>query len=388
MGFFSVTQRCGLTPCCLGDDIMENYSINLPSYSIGDNVYEKIPQICLPYGKKTVVIGGHKAIAAIKDKLISALKDSGLDIIDFVWYGGEASYENVEALKNNEAVRECDMLFAVGGGKALDTVKCLSNKIGKPVFTFPTIASNCSPVTCVSIMYTEEGVFKDPFFFSKPPVHAFINTEVLAKAPYRYMWAGMGDTYAKYFESTVSSRGEDTLVHYHRLGVVISEMCLEPLLKYGAKGLEDNKKGISSYEFQQTVLSIIITTGIASILLTAEHIIDYNTGLAHGIFYALTSFPHIEERHLHGEVVGFGVLILLLVDKQYDMFKKIYDFNKSTGLPVCIDDIEITQEDLPSVIGLAAKMHDTDHNPYEITEDMIKDAFDKLSNYNKNNAIL
>ncbi len=367
---------------------MENYSINLPSYSIGDNVYEKIPQICLPYGKKAVVIGGHKATAAIKDKMISALKDSGLDIIDFVWYGGEASYENVEELKNNEAVRECDMLFAVGGGKALDTVKCLSNKVGKPVFTFPTIASNCSPVTCVSIMYTKEGVFKEPFFFSEPPVHAFINTEVLAKAPYRYMWAGMGDTYAKYFESTVSSRGEDTLVHYHRLGVVISEMCLEPLLKYGAKGLEDNKKGISSYEFQQTVLSIIITTGIASILLTAEHIIDYNTGLAHGIFYALTSFPHIEERHLHGEVVGFGVLILLLVDKQYDMFKKIYDFNKSTGLPVCIDDIEITQEDLLSVISLAVKMHDTDHNPYEITEGMIKDAFDKLSNYNKSNAIL
>jgi glycerol dehydrogenase len=197
------------------------------------------------------------------------------------------------------------------------------------------------------------------------------------------MWAGMGDTYAKYFESSVSSRGEDNLVHYHRLGVVISQMCLEPILKYGAKALEDNKNGVSSYEFEQTVLSIVITTGIASIFLTAEHIIDYNTGLAHGIFYALTTYPHIEERHLHGEVVGFGVLILLLVDKQYDMFKRLYAFNESVSLPVSLSDIEISQDNLEDVISKAVLMKDSEHNPYKITKDMLREAFEKLSKYNK-----
>lgn len=360
---------------------MENYSINLPSYSIGGNVFEKVDEICSSYGKKAVVIGGYKAMDAVREELSNKVKN--IEITDFVWYGGEASYENVEMLLNNEAVKSAEMLFAVGGGKALDTVKCLSEKISKPVFTIPTIASNCAGVTSVSIMYTNEGVFKEPFFFKKPPVHSFIHTPTMAKAPYKYMWAGMGDTYAKFFESSVSSRGEDTLVHYHRLGVIISQMCLEPILKYGTKGLEDNKKEISSYEFEQTVLAISITTGIASILLTAEHIIDYNTGLAHGIFYALTSFPHIEERHLHGEVVGFGVLVLLLVDKQYDMFKKLYDFNKSVSLPTSISDLEITENDLSDVIGKALKMPDSDHNPYVITEEMLKEAFDKLSIYNK-----
>ena len=366
---------------------MENYSINLPSYSIGSNVFDKVSEVCSPYGSKAVVIGGYKAMEAVKENLLASLNNSSIEILDFMWFGGESSYENVEKLMNNDMVLSADMLFAVGGGKALDTVKCLSVKINKPVFTFPTIASNCAGVTSVSIMYTSEGVFKEPFFFKEPPTHAFIHTPTMAKAPYKYMWAGMGDTYAKYFESTVSSRGEDTLVHYHRLGGVVSSMCLEPILKYGAKALEDNKKGVSSYEFEQTVLSIVITTGVASILLTAEHIIDYNTGLAHGIFYALTSFPHIEERHLHGEVVGFGVLILLLVDKQYDLFKQIYDFNKSVNLPTSIEDVEITEKDLPTVISKAVKMHDTDHNPYVITEDMLREAFDRLSNYNKDNIL-
>ena len=45
------------------------------------------------------------------------------------------------------------------GGKALDTVKCLCITDDKPVFTFPTIASNCAACTSVSIMYNEDGTF-------------------------------------------------------------------------------------------------------------------------------------------------------------------------------------------------------------------------------------
>ena len=45
---------------------MENYSMHLPSYSIGSRVYDKIPEICEPYGTKVIAIGGHKAINAAK----------------------------------------------------------------------------------------------------------------------------------------------------------------------------------------------------------------------------------------------------------------------------------------------------------------------------------
>ena len=51
------------------------------------------------------------------------------------------------------------MVFGVGGGKALDTVKCLCITDDKPVFTFPTIASNCAACTSVSIMYNSDGTF-------------------------------------------------------------------------------------------------------------------------------------------------------------------------------------------------------------------------------------
>lgn len=363
---------------------MDNYSISLPSYSIGDNVYNKIAEICSPFGKKAVCIGGKTAVSKVRDLLEESVKNTKLKILDFVWYGGEASYENVEMLKSNTAVQNADMIFAIGGGKALDTAKALAFVTGKTVFTFPTIASNCAGTTAVSIMYNRDGSFKEPFFFPAPAKHCFIYTPVIAQSPSKYIWAGMGDTYAKYFEAEMSSRGED-LVHYHELGVTTSAMCLHPLLKYGRTALDDFRAGINSFEVEQVILSVVVTTGIASILLTAEHIIDYNTGLAHAVFYALTSYPHIEERHLHGEVVGYGVLILLLVDNNKEMFKKIYDFNKSVGLPVCLADIEMSEQNLDKLVPMVCSMKDIEHNPYHISEEMVSEAFYELEKYNKMN---
>lgn len=361
---------------------MENYEIHLPSYSIGSEIYGQIADITRAFGKRAVIIGGHRALTVAAGLITGALNGSDIVITGVRWYGGEASYENVNALLTDEAVKTADMIFAVGGGKALDTGKAAGEIAGKPVFTFPTIASTCAATTAVAIMYYPDGRFRQPYFLRTPPKHAFIFTPTLAVAPCRYLWAGLGDTYAKYFESTMSSRGEE-LVHYHRLGVIVSSLCLEPLLQYGAEALADNKTGRLSYALEQTLLAVIVSTGIASILLTAEHIIDYNTGLAHAVFYALTAYPQIEEKHLHGEVVGLGVLLLLLVDEQEEMFRKMFSFNKSVGLPTSIADIDITPEELEQVIPKITAMPDIAHNPYPVTEDMVREAFQALDDYNR-----
>ena len=123
---------------------MDNYSMFMPNYSIGGNVYDNISEICGLYGTTAVVIGGHKAMAAAKDALDAALSDSSISICDYVWYGGECSYNNAETTAQLSSVKNADMIFAVGGGKATDTAKLIADMLDKPVFAFPTIASNCS----------------------------------------------------------------------------------------------------------------------------------------------------------------------------------------------------------------------------------------------------
>ena len=348
-----------------------------PSYSIGAKVYDSIPEICGSYGKRAVIIGGKTALKAAEELIRQAVSDSQITITGTLWYGGEAAYENVEALKNQAEVKEADMIFAVGGGKALDTGKALAEQLSVPVFTFPTIASNCASTTAVAIMYEKTGVFKEPYFTQKPPAHAFIQTDIISHAPMKFMWAGMGDTYAKYYEASVSSRGEK-LPHYLALGVNISQMCVEPILTYGEKALQDNKKAVASAEFEQVVLAIVVSTGLASNLLTKEHTVHYNSGLAHAVFYSLTAFPQIEERHLHGEVVGYGVLILLLCDGQEEEFQKVYEFHKKTNLPVKLAQMEITTEEFESILTNITNRSDIAHYPYKVTEDMLRKAYTRL----------
>lgn len=356
---------------------LENYEVHLPNYSIGDKIYDKIGPVCESYGKTVLIIGGKRALEAAEGKIRDYVEKTNLEIIGTKIYGTDCTYATVDKLRELPEYQTADMVFGVGGGKALDTVKCLCITDDKPVFAFPTIASNCAACTSVSIMYNEDGTFLKPHFFVRPVMHSFIDTEIIAKAPSKYMWAGIGDTYAKYYEATISSRNE-RLEHFTALGVAIGHMCRDPLLQYGAKALEDHKKGLCTYEVEQVVLAIVVTTGIASIFLTKDFTPDYNSGLAHAVFYALTSYPVIEEKHLHGEVVGFGVLLALLVDGQEDEFEQIYKLNKELQLPTSLADIDITEEQWEESMTRIPEMSDVAHYPYKVTKEMLIDAMRKI----------
>lgn len=353
---------------------MKGFENRFPRYTIGEGAYNEIDGVCTAYGKTAVIIGGGKALAAAEEGIRSCI--NAIEIVGTLYYGGESSYENVEVLTEKDEVKKADMIFAVGGGKALDTCKCLSVKINKPVFTFPTIASNCAATTSVAIMYHPDGSFCEPFFFENPPSHVFISTKVIAEAPSRYLWAGMGDSLAKYLESEMSGRGE-TLADYIAAGVNYAHDAYETILTHGEQALEANKSGMADEAFEATAQAVIITVGMASILLCTDRVIDYNTGLAHAVFYAMTAYPHIEKNHLHGEVVAFGCLVLALADES-DEFERLYGFARWCGLPTEITELEFTNEQAEKLLEKVLKMKDIEHNPYKITNKMLKAAFEKL----------
>lgn len=138
-------------------------SVFLPNYTIGTDAYEKANGIVKEYGTKVVLIGGKTALSKAENKIKVALTQE-IEVVASLWYGGNSTYGNIEQLIQHESVQKADVLFAVGGGRACDTVKVIGEKLAKPVFTFPTIGSNCSPVTAVCVIYNEEGVMDGLFF--------------------------------------------------------------------------------------------------------------------------------------------------------------------------------------------------------------------------------
>lgn len=359
------------------------YNVNFSNYTVGEESYDDICRVCSPYGKKVVLIIGEHGYYQAKQYLDKSLEKSSFEVEGIVYNGGACTFENVEKLKEDKSVQKADMIFAIGGGRVLDTGKCLGEQIAKPVFSFPTISSNCAACTSVSIMYKPDGSFLKPEFLKQPPVHAFINTQVLVEAPVKYLFAGLGDTYAKYYEASVSSRGE-ALNQPLTMGVHLSRQCAEGVLSHGLGALQANEDKKVNEDFEQTLLTIIVTTALVSILVTLDHSPDYNSGLAHAIFYTLTSIPGFdEEKHLHGEVVGYGVLILLLVDGQREEFERIYRFNLKAKIPHSLEELELDEAKLEPYLDMVTKMSDIRHNPYPITVDMVKAAFTELNNINK-----
>ena len=115
------------------------------------------------------------------------------------------------------------------------------------------------------------------------------------------------------------------------------------------------------------------------------HLSYVEPGDTHGVvalFYGLTKREHIEKKYLHGEVVSYGTLVNLMVDKDWDKLKMAYGVNKSIDLPVCLADLELEKDDkLEDVLEATMANQEMTHTPYPVTKEMIYQAIQDLEDY-------
>ncbi len=347
---------------------MKSYSVFFANYTIGEDAYEQVVSVCAPHGSRILLIGGEKAMAAAGDLVKEAIKGSSLEIVDEVVFGKDCTYGAIDQWAVYAREQKADMIFGLGGGKALDTAKGAAARAGLPVFTFPTIAATCAATTALSVVYKEDGNFDSFYFFDRPARHCFINTSVIAKAPFIYLRAGMGDTIGKFFECHFSARG-DQLEHSSFMGREISNLCYGPLLEHGVQALNDCRENKVSFALEQAVLANIVSTGMVSLMVVD----DYNCAIAHSVYYGLVLIPGFEEKYLHGDVVAYGVLVQLAVDQDMERLKEVKRFMQQLGILSTLKEmgIPLDREYLKEVLKETVTGPDMEHIPYPVTEDMI-----------------
>lgn len=354
---------------------MNSYSVYFTNYSIGTDVYEQVPEVCEPFGKRILLICGQKSLQAAGERLKQALAGSNLEIADTVFFGEDCTYTAIARWAEYAKNCQADMIFGMGGGKALDTAKGAAYQAGLPIFTFPTIAATCAATTALSVVYKEDGNFDSFYFYERPARHCFIDLQVLAEAPVSYLRAGIGDTIGKYFECHFSARG-DRLEHSSALGREISNLCYGPLLDHAVPALQDCRDKKPSYDLEQTVLAIIVSTGLVSLMVLD----DYNCAIAHSVYYGLVLLPGFEKQYLHGDVVAYGVLVQLAVDGQKEELLKLRDFLTELGIRTSLGQmhVKLDREYLKDVLHETVTGPDMEHIPYPVTEDMIFRAMEEV----------
>lgn len=339
-----------------------------PSYTIGPDAYKAIPAVCKHFGKTAVIIGGEKARRAAEQDIRDACRGE-IEILASLLYGDDCTFENAEALTKKDEVLAADMIFAVGGGRACDTVKIAAETLGKPVFTFPTISSNCAPVTRVCAVYYPDHKFNKVWYRSRPAFHTFINTDVILHGPRDYFWAGIGDALSKQYEVLFSARGDEHLDFSHSLGVQMAGNISDELMKYGVEAMAALDSGVLNDAFERVVQLIIVSTGLVSNCLVH----DYNSNLGHAIYNGHTEIPHDKE-YLHGATVCYGTLVLLTMDGQLEARDAMYNFCKAIELPHKLADIGESEETMDTLIAHAVTKPDLDKVPYKVTEELIRKA--------------
>lgn len=89
----------------------------------------------------------------------------------------------------------CDMILAVGSGVINDICKVVGKAVGKPsaiVGTAPSMDGYASNSSSMEVNHVKVSLY------NRAPVGILLDTEILARAPMRMLWAGLGDMIAKY----------------------------------------------------------------------------------------------------------------------------------------------------------------------------------------------
>lgn len=330
--------------------------IVLPGYTTGFNSYESIYKIVSPFGKKVTIIGGETALNVTMPILQEHL--SNFDILDVLIYGKEVTISNVEKLLENESVCDCDVIFAVGGGKAIDTAKYVASELNKTIFTFPTLASNCASVSKEVYVYNEDGSLNSKYVMNNNIKHVFINESIILQAPFMYFHAGVGFALTKAYEPIFKARRVQTTFEDD----LALNMCIslkDELFLNANKAL---KYFSNNDETIKIISNIIITTGYITNLLNK----DLNKGIPHSVYQAMSNIYGFKKLNLLGDALTYGLLINLIYEKSNEMYR-VHDFLKDNGFPVKLIELKLKFDNMAQISGDTIKQESMQDYPKSVS---------------------
>lgn len=324
------------------------------------------------FGNSALMIGGQTALSKVQSVITASLEKQGIENKGFTWYGGECSWAKVEELRAIVQEKKPEVLVAVGGGKAIDTVKAVAFAENLPLVAVPTIAATCAPATPIAIMYDDEGTFIEISHRSKAPNVVLVDTKIIREAPYRFLVAGIGDTLAKWFESSVSvKKSQPTALN--QSAVRLAEGLYQMLLEKGPSAIETIKQGKIDAAVNDVIDSIILISGSVS----GYGGDDCRTAAAHAIYSGLTIFPEVHDTY-HGEIVAFGILSQLVLEgKSEEEIRELISFYQKVELPYTLEDMAITElsaEEWERLGTVTVGIEDMDNMPFAVTPEMVVHA--------------
>jgi glycerol dehydrogenase len=336
-------------------------------YVQGAGAIHEIGQHASLLGKSALVTGSRTGLAQTREAILRSLESAGITGVVEA-FNGESSWEEIDRLATEAKRAQCDLVIGVGGGKALDTAKAVAFKAGARAAMVPTIASTDAPCSAISIIYTPEHTFQQVLTLPRNPDLVLVDTAVCARAPVRFLVAGMGDALATWFEADACQRSGSRSITL--TAMALARLCYNTLLDYGLQAREAASKGAVTPAVEKIVEANTLLSGLGF----------ESAGLAaaHSVYDGFTILHHRHHMY-HGEVVAFGTLVQLVIEGRPESdVLEVVDFCASVGLPHTLAQMnlaDIQEEELIAVARKATAEGEYVHNmAVKVTPGMMRDA--------------
>jgi len=268
----------------------------------------------------------------------------------------------------------CDALIAAGGGKVLDAGKLLAHRLKLPCITVPLSAATCAGWTALANIYSADGAFIADEALAACPDLLIFDHGLVRQAPNQTLASGIADALAKWYEASVGS-GSSTD------GIIQQAVQMARVLR--DQLLIDAREAMAQPESEAWVRvaeACGLTAGVIGGLGGAQ----CRTVAAHAVHNGLTQL-HACHSKLHGEKVGFGILVQLRLEERLggnqlaaQSRRQLLPLLQELGVPVTLQDLGLGEaglHELRAICSFACRPgSDLHHLPFDVTETDLLEA--------------
>lgn len=349
---------------------MARIFISPSKYVQGPGELAHLGEYVKAYGAHALVVISAGGLRRSGDAITASLETAGV-ACTYDNFNGECSQAEIDRLVEVLRASGADVVVGVGGGKIFDTAKAVAAAVDVPVVIVPTIAATDAPCSALSVIYTDDGQFKEYQFFKQNPNLVLMDTEVISKSPVRLTVSGMGDALATYFEARACKRSDATTCaggHVTEAAMALARLCYETLISDGLKAKLALEAGACTESVEKIIEANTLLSGLGF----------ESAGLAgaHAIHNGMTALPETHA-YYHGEKVAFGTLTQLVLENAEELYE-VLDFCVEVGLPVTFAQLGVedaSYERVLEVAKLACAPTDTLGNmPFEVTPEKVASA--------------
>lgn len=321
-----------------------------PFYLQGPGAISRVGEVSARLGTKPGVLIDQFVRPIVEQTLAEGFAGP-VSIVDFA---GEVTDANIAS--SARRLSSCDVIAAVGGGKALDAGKAVALKLGAPMVSVPTIASTDGPASRGIAIYDDAHRLIRVDQMPANPAAVIVDTAVIARAPARFLRAGVGDAIAKTFEAEGCWAGGGLTKHGTaptHAARAIANAAYRMLRAHAPAGVAAAERHEVTEDLEATIE--------ASVLLGAMGFENGGLSIAHATTRGLMTLRGAVDR-LHGEHVAYGTLLQLAVDgHSREELIDLACFLKEVGLPCSLAELGVIDPRTAEIDSIALAIMNSPH---------------------------